>query len=86
MFVPLVKGDGCAKRSRGSRLDDLFHPPDNSIFEHDLDTVGMVRRLCEDPLDDTFCQFAGSLILLLNHPHLHAGLDVRSVLAVHFDN
>jgi hypothetical protein len=45
----------------------------------------MVRRVCKDTLDNAFRQLAGSLILFLNDAHLHAGFDLRSVLAVHFD-
>ena len=67
-------------------MDYLFHAPDDSILQHYFDAVGMVRRLRKDSLDDTFGKLSRPLVLLLNHPHLHARFDVRSVLAVHFDN
>ena len=66
--------------------DYLLHPSDNSIVQHDLDAVGMVRRVREDSLDDSFGKLPGPLILLLNNAHTHAGLDIGSVLAGHFDN
>ena len=45
----------------------------------------VVWRVCQDPLDDTFRELTGSLILFFNDADLHAGFDIGSVLAVHFD-
>ena len=65
---------------------DLFHPSHNPTFQHDFDAVGVVGRLRQNSLDNTFGQLACPLILLLNDADYHSRLDIGSVLAVHFDN
>ena len=43
----------------------------------------MVRRFCEDSLNDAFCQFAGALILFFHDPDAKSGSYVRAILTVH---
>ena len=62
---------------------DRLYPAHDSIREPDLDPVRMSRRVRQDIPDDSFGEFAGSLILLLYDLHPHAGPDVRSLCSVH---
>jgi hypothetical protein len=63
--------------------DNFFDPSDNSVFEHDFDAMRMLLGICEDSLDDAFCEFPAALMLLFHHTHLHSRLDLRSILAIH---
>jgi hypothetical protein len=65
--------------------NNFLNASDDPVLQHDFDAMRMVRRLCQDSLDDTFRELAGPLILFFNDADLHAGFDIGSVLAVHFD-
>src|SRR6185295_18083162 len=65
-------------------LDDFFDAANDAVIEHDFDAVRMIRRLCQDSLDDAFRQLSRSLILLFNDAHLHARLNLRSRWPIHY--
>lgn len=65
--------------------NNFLNTSNDSVLQHDFDAMRMVRRLCQDSLDDTFRELSGPLILFFNDADLHSGFDIGSVLAVHFD-
>src|SRR2546423_187953 len=67
----------------GAAIDDLLDASDNSVVEHHLDAMRMVRRLRENPLHHAFSEGARALVLLFHDAHLHSRPDVRSRLPVH---
>ncbi len=64
-------------------LDNFLDSSNDSVVEHDLDAVRMVRGVGKYSLNDSFCEFPAGLVLLFNHAHLHSRLDLRSSLAIH---
>jgi len=64
-------------------LNDFLNASNNSVFEHDFDTVQMLRGFGEDSLDNALCELSAALILLFHHTHLHSRLDMRSGSAIH---
>ena len=98
-MIPLVKKPRrvfkslCSKRRNRPRLagtmrasiaaDELLDPADDSVIEHHLNSVGMIRRLRQDSLNNSFRQLSCPLILLFNNTHFHANLNIRSRLAIH---
>ena len=62
---------------------NLLHAPDDPAIQHDFDSVRVIRGLCENPLNDAFCQLPGALILLFHDPDSKSGSNVGASLSVH---
>jgi hypothetical protein len=64
-------------------LKDLFHSSHLPVRQTDLDPMRVIRGFREYILDDTFRQFAATLVLLQNDEHGHAGFDICAGLSIH---
>jgi hypothetical protein len=64
-------------------LSDLVHSPDLPVFEPDLYSVWVKRRICEQIFYDADSLFAGPLILLQHDRYFHSGPDVFSFTMRH---
>lgn len=76
-FCPFI-----GKRGR-LLLDDFLDASNDSVFEHDFDSVRMLRGFGEDFLNNALRELSAALMLLFHNTHLHSRLELRSILAIH---
>jgi hypothetical protein len=64
-------------------FQNLLHPADNSVLQHDFDPVRMIGRLGEQLLHDAFGQRSCALVLFFDHANAKPRLHVRANSSVH---
>jgi len=65
----LVSYECLAPRKLDGLLNNRFHSAYQPADQSHLNAVGVGGRICQNPFNNSFRQFAGTLILLLNDLH-----------------
>jgi hypothetical protein len=74
LFIPALSLEIIhASSGQGRNSDDLPDPPDLSVFEPDLDAVGVIGRAGEDFPDFPFGELPCPLVFFQLDPHHHSG-------------
>ena len=64
-------------------LNNLPHPANLAVRQHDLDTMRVEAALCEQPLYNALSQLTRALVCLQHDFDPRADLRIGSVLSVH---
>jgi len=65
-------------------VEDFFHSADLSVFQPDLDAVGVVGGFGQKLFDHSLGESAGSLVLFQNDINPHPGFEIFSDGAFHW--
>ena len=72
-----------SSRSRTFLRKDFFHSTYDAACQANLNPMRMYRKFCKNILNDSFRQFAGTLILFLDNLDKNPRINIRPVSSTH---